>query len=148
MLGTLEIYEPHCENKFQQDMLETWKTDSLWYRQELARRTLNNMSKDVDFMSSGRRNDDTVNFLICLNIIRGDVSTLDTETILDILIEQMGMRPSMRVQVERHIERIKPYVGGWCEPRYRYGYDFILPDNKNIVWDIKEDCVIKEETFN
>lgn len=145
MLGIAEAYEPYCEEQWQQSMLDTWKKDSLSYRQELARRTLNNMSKDADFMASGRRNDDTVNFLICLEIIRGDVQDLETETIIDILIEQMGMRPTMRVQVARHIDRIKPYVEGWCEPRYRYGYDFILPDGKNIVWDIKDNCVIREE---
>lgn len=107
------------------------------YRVELARQTLINQKNDESFLKTGRRNDDCVNFLICLNIVRGGgVEDLDLDCIKDILEQQMEVNSTIDIEFALdHIERIKGYLAEWYSPTYRYGYNFLIAADKNICWD-------------
>lgn len=106
------------------------KDFSLDQMKYFARVSLDNMKKDPKFMREGRRNNDCVNWLIMLNIIReGDVGGLEWDILDDLLSTQYHVSSLDRYEAHDHIIRIQQYLDGWYNAScMSYGYRYAIPD--------------------
>ena len=68
------------------------------YAEETAQEILDNLAVDEDAFGPGRRNNDTVNALICCRILG-----------LDFYDWHANVCP----ELQEHVERIEPYLDGW-----------------------------------
>ena len=86
---------------------------------EKARKILDNMKKDQNFMKPGRRNDDTVNLLICCYILDEDP---------DDFVEDHSYTTSCDLSMyEDHRDRIEDYLDTWCpEGSKEDGLDYCI----------------------
>lgn len=67
------------------------------------------MKEDPEFMTAGRRNDDTVNLLITCQMLKKDPD--------DVLMEEFDISYSDFDLYVDHRERIEPYLESWCSDK-------------------------------
>ena len=85
---------------------------------DIATKILTAMSKDINFMGPNRRNDDTVNMLICCEITGTDVSDFISIAEYPTLVSALS---------GYHRDRIEPYVEIWCPDGQEYlGFRYLI----------------------